>query len=139
MPQKPRTPHPWRCPRPGWMGLWASRSGGRRPGRRSVGPPAPLLLLRLCGSTTSPGGSRGGRAGRGVAAGPHLRPAASRCRGGRAEGAGARLRRWRGAGRWPRSSPPFSPPRRSPPGGKVGAPGWRARDGTGRGRELCYL
>lgn len=86
-----------------------------------------------------------------MAAEPHLRPAASRCRdgsGGGGEGAGARLGagpcgRWRGAGRWPRSSPPSSPPRRSSPGGKVGPAwhgvAWHGRAGgsgtEGKGRE----
>jgi len=30
-PEKLRNPAPWKCSRPGWMGLWATWSSGRRP------------------------------------------------------------------------------------------------------------
>lgn len=50
--------HPWRCLRPGWMGLWATWSGGRRPCPWQRGwnqvifkvPSSPnhSLILRFC-------------------------------------------------------------------------------------------
>eukprot|EP00075_Anas_platyrhynchos_P031121 XP_027320374.1 uncharacterized protein LOC106019821 [Anas platyrhynchos] len=138
-------PHPWQCPRPGWMGLGAapgalprcpSRASRRRPARLRPGPSGAAAAASSLRSARGRRRAAGGRkrprsAAAAAAAGCSPRSAAGRGTGARDGAAAAQQHRGPGgAGAGPRLclQPPEEP---EPQPGAWAAPGAGAGAGAG--------